>query len=55
LTDYFETCRRKRNVIDYAYAEVATESQANELLERAAEYQKLVEAWIAKNHPKYKS
>ena len=55
LTDYFETCRRKRNVIDYDYAEVVTESQANELLERAAKYQKLVEAWIAKNHPKYKS
>lgn len=55
LTDYFETCRRKRNVIDYDYAEVATESQANELRESAAKYQKLVEVWIAKNHPKYKS
>ncbi len=55
LTDYFETCRRKRNVIEYDYAEVATDSQARELLEKAAEYQELVEAWIAKNHPKYKS
>jgi hypothetical protein len=54
-TDYFETCRRKRNVIDYDYAEVVTELHANELLERVAKYQKLVEAWIAKNHPKYKS
>ncbi len=52
LADYFETCRRKRNVIDYDYAQVATESQANELLERTAEYQKLVEASIAKNFPK---
>jgi hypothetical protein len=55
LTDYFETCRRKRNVIDYDYAEVVTESDANELLKKAAEYQDLVEAWIAGNHPKHKS
>jgi len=55
LTDYFETCRRKRNVIDYDMSEVATESQADELLEKASEYQELVEAWIAKKHPKYKS
>ena len=54
-TDYFETCRRRRNVIDYDYAEVVTELQANELLETAAKYEKLVEAWIAKNHPRYKS
>ena len=55
LTDYFETCRRKRNVIDYDLSEVATELQAEELLEKAAEYQELVEVWIAKKHPKYKS
>lgn len=54
LTDYFETCRRKRNVIDYDSAEVATGSQAAELLEKATQYQKLVEGWIAKNHPRYK-
>jgi hypothetical protein len=55
LTDYFETCRRKRNVIDYDSAEVTTESQAAELLEKAAQYRKLVERWIAKHHPKYKA
>jgi len=54
LTDYFETCRRKRNVIDYDSAEVATERQAAELLEKATQYQELVEGWIAKNYPKYK-
>jgi hypothetical protein len=55
LTDYFETCRRKRNVIDYDSAEVTTESQAVELLGKANKYQKLVENWIAKSHPKYKA
>ena len=53
LTDYFETCRRMRNVIDYDYAEVVTPSQAEELLEKVAEFQKVVEGWIAKHHPKY--
>ena len=55
LTDYFETCRRKGNLVDYDSADVTTESQAAELLERASEYQGLVEGWIAKNHPKYKA
>ena len=50
LTDYFETCRRKRNVIDYDSAEVTTESQAAELLEKASQYRKLVESWIGKRH-----
>jgi hypothetical protein len=54
LSDYFETCRRKRNVIDYDSAEVTTGSQAAELLEKAAQYQELVEGWIARNHPMYK-
>ncbi len=55
LTDYLETCRRMRNVIDYDYAEVVTEAQSRELLSKAAEFQTLVEAWIAKHHPKFKS
>lgn len=54
-TDYFETCRRQRNVIDYTYADMATDSQARELLTKVSEYRRRVESWIAKNHPKYKS
>ncbi|MGH9471095.1 MAG: hypothetical protein ACRD1N_12235 [Terriglobia bacterium] len=55
LTDYFETCRRKRNMIDYDSADVITESQAAELVEKTAQYQEMVECWIAKNHPKYRA
>jgi hypothetical protein len=55
LSDYFETCRRKRNVIDYDSADVTSESQAAELLEKAAQYLELVEAWITKDHPTYKA
>ena len=54
-TDYFETCRRKRNLIDYDAAEVATETEADELLEKAREFQTLVEKWIDKNHRAFKA
>lgn len=54
LTDNLETCRRMRNVIDYDYAQVVTQAQSRELLGRAGEFRILVEAWIAKHHPKFK-
>ncbi len=50
LADYFETCRRKRNNIDYDAAEIVTETEANELLEKAREFQTLVEDWITQTH-----
>jgi hypothetical protein len=36
--DYFETCRRKRNLIDYTHSHVATETEAKEILERTREF-----------------
>lgn len=36
LTNYFDTCRRKRNVIGYDNSSVATETEAEELLLRKA-------------------
>ena len=50
FTDYFDTCRRKRNVIDYMFASVATETEADELLREAKEFHSLVEAWVAATH-----
>jgi len=55
LADYFETCRRKRNHIDYDASEVVTETEAEEMLEQAREFQELVERWIAKRHPAFKA
>lgn len=52
--DYFETCRRKRNTIDYTFSNVATETEANEILAQAAEFYHQVEDWITKNHPSLK-
>lgn len=54
LADYFETCRRKRHMIDYDSADTVTETEADELLEKAREFQTLVEAWISKNHSAFK-
>jgi uncharacterized protein (UPF0332 family) len=55
LADYFETCRRKRNHIDYDASQVVTETEAEELLEKAGEFQETVEEWITKRHPAFKA
>jgi hypothetical protein len=49
LTDYFDACRRKRNMIDYDNSSVATETEADELLRKADEFRTLVEKWVATN------
>jgi hypothetical protein len=46
FADYFETCRRKRNVIDYTRSHVATETEAKEIVRQATEFYEFVEAWI---------
>ena len=52
--DYFETCRRKRNVIDYTRSHVATETGANEIVEKASEFNEVVEEWITSKFPNLK-
>ena len=49
-SDYFDRCRRKRNVIDYDDAFVATETEATEIMARTREFVAVVEQWIARNH-----
>jgi hypothetical protein len=53
LTDYFDLCRRKRNVIDYDNASVATETEAEEIPRKAYEFMALVEEWVAANYPAF--
>jgi uncharacterized protein (UPF0332 family) len=48
--DYLETCRRKRNTIDYTFSNVATETEAKEILVQTSEFYNHVEDWITKNH-----
>lgn len=52
--DYFERCRRKRNVIDYTRSHVATDSEAAEIVQQATEFHEFVEAWINSNFPTFR-
>ena len=52
--DYFETCRRKRNVIDYTRSHVATETEAKEIVEQATQFVEFVESWIDSKFPNLK-
>ena len=54
LADYFDTCRRKRNLIDYDATEVASETEADELVEKGREFQTIIEDWISDNYPAFK-
>ena len=51
LIAYFETCRRKRNLLDYDAANVVSDTEATEILQKAREFKQEVEDWIARNHP----
>jgi hypothetical protein len=51
LVLFFDSCRRKRNVIDYTGVRIATSTEAAELLQRAQEFSALVESWIQATHP----
>jgi uncharacterized protein (UPF0332 family) len=55
LADYFDSCRRKRNEIDYTGATIATATEADELLAHAQSFLKMVEEWIEITHPVMKS
>ncbi|MEA2958688.1 MAG: hypothetical protein QOI53_3995 [Verrucomicrobiota bacterium] len=43
--------RRKRNVIDYDYAFVSTETEAKEILKEAMVFKTVVEQWISLENP----
>jgi hypothetical protein len=53
LAGYFETCCRKRNMLDYDMADVATETEVRELLEQAQAFRQLVERWMAQQYPQF--
>ena len=49
--DYFETCRRKRNTIDYTFSNVATNPEAKGIVVQAKQFYVEVEDWITNNDP----
>ena len=50
---YLDTCRTKRNTVEYDYAGVATETDANELIDFVVALEKDVLAWLKKQHPEF--
>jgi uncharacterized protein (UPF0332 family) len=53
LASYFDMCRRKRNILDYDTAQVVTETEAKELVQKAEEFRTLIEQWIAQHLPQF--
>ena len=49
---YFDTCRVKRNTVEYDLAEIASEHETGEIIEQAFAFKDVVNSWIATNHPK---
>ena len=54
LAAYFDTCRRKRNMVDYDMANVATETEVEELIRETENFRQIAETWIAANYPHLK-
>jgi hypothetical protein len=54
LADFFDSCRRKRNEIDYDRAFVASQADADEIVQKTKDLEVAVETWIKKNHPTLK-
>jgi hypothetical protein len=53
LAKYFNTCRKKRNTVDYNLTNIITSTELHELLEKTTEFKELIENWIAKKHPQF--
>lgn len=53
LADYFDSCRVKRNSIDYDLAGIVSEKEFNELMEEAKRFYHFVKSWLKKNYPHY--
>lgn len=51
LATYFDGCRQSRNDLSYGAASVVSDSDADELLTKAAEFRDSVQAWLRTNHP----
>lgn len=49
--NYLDSCRKKRNVVEYDYVGGASEKDASELLHFAEKLRQEVLAWLKKNHP----
>jgi hypothetical protein len=51
LADYFDVCRRKRNVADYVGVGSVSTAEAEELLREASDFVVIARDWIRQHHP----
>lgn len=49
--NYLESCRTKRNIVEYDYVGGTTESEANELIKFVLELKSDVIKWLKETHP----
>ncbi|MGB4299732.1 MAG: HEPN domain-containing protein [Candidatus Saccharicenans sp.] len=49
LGNYFDSCRSKRNITDYDYSGVISESEVKELIKEAERFLKVVHDWVRDN------
>lgn len=49
---YFDLCRNKRNNLEYNRSSVVSQTEADELLKTASEFNADVLSWIKTNHPR---
>jgi hypothetical protein len=51
--DYLDTCRRKRNIVEYNHVGGATENEALELAAYVLELRERVLDWLKQFHPQF--
>ena len=51
--EYLNTCRTKRNIVEYNYAGGITSQEAVELVDFASSFKQEVINWLKQNHPEY--
>ena len=52
LSDYFDSCRAKRNLTDYSYAGKISKTEVEELIIEAERFMEVIVAWLKNNYPK---
>jgi uncharacterized protein (UPF0332 family) len=53
LADYFDSCRTKRNALDYDLAGVISETEFKELVSEAKKFYHFVKDWVKRHYPQY--
>lgn len=53
LADYFDSCRAKRNITDYDYADNVSEAEVCGLIEEAEKFSEVVLNWLERHYPQF--